>query len=171
MGRLYILPNVNYGRDLNAKIPNAENFTYGEFVSSDKAVRLGIKNIPTEEEWIRVENLAVDILQPLRNKVGALNINSGYRCKALNDALGSSDASFHRTGGGVDLDPFECTLMELCEEVMKMNVSEVIAEYFPNGWVHVGYICGNTTKTLKLKDDTHNYSRLSINDLKGIYNA
>jgi zinc D-Ala-D-Ala carboxypeptidase len=171
MGKIFVLPNVDYRRDLNKKIVQAENFTYGEFVSSETAVRMGYKNVPTEEEWQKVEALARDILQPLRNKLGRININSGYRCKALNDHICSSDASYHRTGGGVDLDPEECTLMQLCEEAMKMNVSEVIAEYFPDGWVHIGYLRGKATKTLKLKDANHHYSRISMNDLRGIYHA
>lgn len=165
----YVLPGVDYGRPLDGVIPGAPNFTYGDFVSSDKAVRLGIANVPNEDQWKAVETLAKDIIQPLRNIVGPISINSGYRCKALNDALGSSDTSFHRTGGGADLHPLDCSLMTLLNEVVKANYSECIAEFFPNGWVHVGYLAGNNNKHLKLKDSNHNYSLITLDDLHKLY--
>ena len=166
---LYILPNVNYGRELTKTIPGAKNFLYGDFVSSELAVRKGIKNIPTETEWKRIESLAKDILQPLRNKFGPIKINSGYRSKELNIAVGSSDSSFHRTGGGCDIESNTIPLMTILNEVMTYPVSECIAEFFPNGWVHIGYLVGDARKNLKLKDDKHNYSKLSLEDLHKIY--
>jgi hypothetical protein len=171
MGKIFVLPNVDYRRDLSKAIEGAPNFTYGEVVSSQIAVRKGIANIPSEAEWKRAEAMAKDILQPLRNKVGRINVNSWFRSKKLNDAVGSSDASFHRTGGGADLDPEEVSLMELLESAMKLPVSEVIAEYFPNGWVHIGYAVGSPRKALKLKDPKHHYAKMSLEQLKGYYHA
>ena len=171
MGKIFILPNVDYGRDLSKAIEGAPNFTYGEVVSSMTAVRAGIANIPSESEWKRAEDFARDILQPLRMKYGRINVNSWYRCKKLNDKVESSDASYHRTGGGADLDPEEVTLMALLEGAMQLEVSEVIAEFFPDGWVHIGYTKGSPRKTLKLKDARNHYRRMSLDALKGYYHG
>ena len=165
----YILPNVNYGKDLNMSIPGAPDFKYGNFVSSEIAIRNGIANIPDAATWLKIEALAVDILQPLRNKLGPIGINSGYRCEALNTLAKSTNASFHRTGGGADLHPYNCSLMTLLEEAMKLPISECIAEYFPNGWVHIGYLKNNSARALKLKDATHNYVRIELGALKALY--
>lgn len=166
---MYILENVKYGRDLNASIIGAPNFKYGDFVSSELAVRKNIKNIPDEATWKNIEALAIDILQPLRNKLGPLRINSGFRCKELNDAVGSSDSSFHRTGGGCDIESSNCSLMTLLNEAMKMPISECIAEFFPSGWVHIGYLRGSTQKKLKLKDNANNYKLLTLEALHKLY--
>ena len=42
-----VYPDVDYGRDLTKNI--TPNFKYGEFVSSEKAMEYGIKNIPNEQ--------------------------------------------------------------------------------------------------------------------------
>lgn len=165
----YILQNVNYGRILTNTITGTKNFQYGDFVSSELAVRKGIANVPTEAEWQHVEALAKDILQPLRDKFGPIKVNSGYRSKALNDAVGSSDTSFHRTGGGCDIESSTVSLMTILNEAMTMPISECIAEFFPNGWVHIGYLKGDTRRNLKLKDDKHNYTKLTLAELHKIY--
>jgi len=169
MSKWLVLPNVDYGRDLDAFIPGAPNFQYGELVESAKAVELGIANVPSEAEWKALETYALFILQPLRNRVGRIKISSGYRCKALNDAIGSSDTSFHRKGCACDLEPQECTLMELLEVVYTLHFSEIIAEYFPDGWVHVAFLKGDDRRMLKLKDPSHNYTRITIEQLRKLY--
>ena len=50
-----VYPDVDYGRDLTKNI--TPNFKYGEFVSSEKAMEYGIKNIPNEQEWQNIELL------------------------------------------------------------------------------------------------------------------
>ncbi len=169
MSKWLIIPNVNYGRDLDAFIPGAQNFQYGEFVQSQKAIDHNIANVPTEAQWKNIEAFAVFIAQPLRTKCGRIKISSGYRCQDLNDLLGSSEASFHRIGGACDLEPQECTLMSLLEVAYTLNFSEIIAEYFPDGWVHVGFLKGDDRRMLKLKDASHNYARITIEDLRKLY--
>lgn len=170
MSQRYILPNVDYGRDLDAYI--SKNFQYWEFVSSKKAVELGIANVPTEAEWQRIEFLVKYIVQPLRDKKGRIRVSSAFRCKALNDANGSTDTSFHRLGCAVDLEPLECSLMELLEEAYKLpNWSEIIAEYFPNGWLHIAYKENDNRKMLKLKDKLNHYKRVTLDILRKKYGA
>jgi zinc D-Ala-D-Ala carboxypeptidase len=165
----YILEDIDYGRVLKDSIPGAPNFQFGDFVSSETAVRMGIANIPSEEEWLKIEALAVDVLQPLRNKFGPIIVNSGYRCKKLNNAIGSSDSSFHRTGGGADVESPTVPLLDILEEAIKLPIAECIAEFFPHGWVHIGYIKGDDRRNLKLKDSKHNYSKITLEELQAIY--
>lgn len=170
--RWKVLPNVDYGRDLDALIPGAPNFRYGEVVESATAVKYGIKNIPTEAEWKRAEAFARTIAQPLRNKCGKLSASSWFRCVELNShpSIGGSDKGFHPTGGGSDLEPQQCSLMELLEEAYKLpEWAEIIAEHFPNGWVHIGWIAGDNRRKLKLKDKSHHFTRVTLDGLRAMY--
>lgn len=159
-------------RDLNAKIPGAPNFQYKEFVKSDTATRRGIPNIPTEEEWVRIEELAVNVLQPIREKFGRLRITSGFRSVELCEAIGSSSTSNHARGQAADIEPINpnITMMEVLEWIHgNLEYRELIAEYFPDGWIHVAYRREGNAKTLKLKDATHHFDRVPLGYIKGIY--
>lgn len=169
MSKKYVLPNVDYGRHLEADI--SKNFKYWEMVSSDKAVRLGIANIPNEQEWKNLEALVKNVLQPLRDAMGIpITINSAFRCKELNDAVGSSDTSFHRLGCAADIDSDTIPLMKILNAAYSLpKWSEIIAEYFPHGWVHVAYKEGDNRKMLKLKDPKHHFKRVTIQELGKLY--
>lgn len=163
-----ILKNVDYGRDLASKV--SKNFTYYECVASETAVLNGIANIPSEEEWNRIERVVKDVLQPLRDKLGVpLIVNSFFRCEELNKLAGGSETSFHRLGFAVDVDCRKLPLMTVLEEAVKGNWTEIIAEYFPEGWVHIAYNPHDARKMLKLKDANHDFSRVSLDYIKGIY--
>ena len=87
----------------------SKNFTYEELTHSNVAERRGITNRPkTKEEEKKVienlRNLCLEVLQPLRDYVGApVHINSGYRCKALNLAVGGVKNSQHSRGEAADI--------------------------------------------------------------------
>ena len=160
-------------RNLSDKILGASNFTYGELIKSDTAQRCGIQNIPGESEWRNLEVLAYCILQPIRREFGPIIITSGYRSKELCLKIGSSINSNHTRGEAADLEPVsDIPLIEIIEFIYhKLEFRELIAEYFPNGWIHVAYRRkkkGNT-RQLKLKDKDHNYTHVSIDYLKKLY--
>lgn len=159
-------------RDLNSKIPGAESFTYKEFVTSETAIRKGIKNEPNEEQWKAIEELARNVLQPIRNKFGRIRITSGFRSVALCNAVGSNSNSNHARGEAADIEPIEpnVTLMDILLFIHEcLPYRELIAEFFPNGWVHVAYRKNGNEKILKLKDNKHNYDRVKIDEIKKIY--
>ena len=83
----------------------SKNFTLEEFIRSNTADRMGIDNVPKDEEVIKnLRNLCLEVLQPLRDYVGApVHINSGYRCKALNLAVGGVKNSQHSRGEAADI--------------------------------------------------------------------
>ncbi len=159
-------------RDMNASIPGAASFTYGEFIRSDTAKKKNIPNVPNEEQWLCIEKLAVKILQPVRDKFGPIRINSGFRSVALCEAVGSNKNSNHARGQAADIEPMKSgvSLFLIFEWICNnLDFRELIAEKFPNGWVHVAYREGGNDKTLKLFDDKHHYTRVSLEDVRKIY--
>lgn len=81
-------------------------FTLKELCSSRTAKDLGIDNFPTFQVASNLERLTVQILDPLREAWGsAIRVSSGYRCEALNKAVGGAKASVHRDGNAADLQP------------------------------------------------------------------
>lgn len=83
----------------------SKNFSFAEFEKSDTAKRLRITNvITTTEVRDAVKALVLNVLQPLRDAWGGpLKINSGYRCKALNEAVGGVETSQHVKGEAADV--------------------------------------------------------------------
>ena len=82
----------------------SKNFTWAEFTASDTAKRLGILNQIID--WDVRDNiiaLVENVLQPLRDAYGKpITINSGYRCPALNKAVGGVPTSQHVRGQAAD---------------------------------------------------------------------
>ena len=81
----------------------SKNFRYSEFEDSDKAKECGIDNTIPEEVKPRVKALVDNVLQPLRDVWGAMPINSGYRCKELNEKVNGREGSQHRKGEAADV--------------------------------------------------------------------
>lgn len=82
-----------------------KDFSYREFEKSDIADRKGICNVITSID-VRDSILALteNVLQPLRDVWGKpLKVNSGYRCKALNAAVGGVPTSQHVKGEAADI--------------------------------------------------------------------
>jgi hypothetical protein len=80
--------------------------------------------------------------------------------------------SNHCNGSAADIEPVDTSIKYIdVIEWIHNNVPyrELIAEYFPNGWIHVTYKEGENNKQLKLKDNIHNYERVSITKLKELY--
>ena len=89
----------------------SKNFSFSEFEASDTAKSLHIVNAITD--WDVRDNIIAlvnNVLQPLRDAWGGpLKINSGYRCKELNKAVGGVESSQHRKGQAADVactDPY-----------------------------------------------------------------
>lgn len=80
------------------------NFTLSEFTNSYTAKLLKIQNTPSLEVVANLQQLCINVLQPLRNHVQcAVKISSGYRCTELNKAVGGVSNSQHKTGQAADI--------------------------------------------------------------------
>ena len=83
----------------------SKNLWLSEVVKSNTATRKGIDNSPTEEHINNLKYLAKKIFQPIREHFGCpIFVSSGYRSKALYEAIGGSQKSFHSWGMALDLD-------------------------------------------------------------------
>ena len=81
-----------------------QHFSLEEFISSNKARELGLKNEPGTQEIVNITALCVAVLEPLRVWYGReVKIGSGYRSEALNKAVGGASNSQHMRGQAADL--------------------------------------------------------------------
>ena len=93
-----------------------KDFSYREFERSEVADAKHICNVITSFE-VRDSILALteNVLQPLRDAWGKpLKVNSGYRCKALNAAVGGVPTSQHVKGEAADIaagDPVKLAML------------------------------------------------------------
>lgn len=123
----------------------SENFTLKELTDSNTAVKLGIDNTPPGDVVPKLQALAVNVLQPLRNWYGKpICISSGYRCPRLNIAVGGSKTSQHLRGEAADIDiKGDLTAGRKMFEYIKNNLvfDQLIWEHDKGGcyWVHVSY--------------------------------
>lgn len=79
-------------------------FTIAELTRSATAAARGIDNTPDAAVISRLTALVDNVLDPLRQMWGApLYVNSGYRCDALNRAVGGVPSSQHRLGSAADI--------------------------------------------------------------------
>ena len=90
---------------LNFDVKLSANFNLSEFLKSDTAKKKRF----TEQfypDYLIIENLeklCSNVLQPLRNRIGCVKINSGYRCERLNIKLNGSLTSQHMKGCAADI--------------------------------------------------------------------
>ncbi len=78
-------------------------FRWSELVASGTARKLGLDNTPSEAARAALRLLVWNVLGPLRALVGeGLQITSGYRSPAVNEAVRGSVSSQHMRGEAVD---------------------------------------------------------------------
>jgi len=133
-----------------------ENFTLEELIYSEWADAHNVENIPTDDVVYNLTALAQDILQPARDLFdGPISINSGFRCKEVNDGVGSKDTSQHMIGQAADLD---CSDNKKLFNLIKDNLifDQLISEgglVTNPKWIHVSYRPhgGNRKQILTIK--------------------
>lgn len=81
----------------------SRHFMLSEFTRSATAIRHGIDNTPDADSVASLQNLCVNVLEPLRMRFGVIRITSGYRCLALNKKVGGSRTSQHLFGEAADI--------------------------------------------------------------------
>ena len=125
----------------------SENFSLNELCKSDTAIRLDINNVAYDEDVINcLENVATNILQPLRDHYGiAYAPNSGFRSQDLNKAIGSSNKSQHCKGQAVDIEIPTIDNSDLALYIENnLDYDQLILEFYKqgdpkSGWVHVSF--------------------------------
>jgi hypothetical protein len=124
----------------------SNNLSLAEMTKSSTAQRRGIDNMPTPEHMENMKVLAAKIFQPIREHFNRpILISSGYRSKALNDAIGGSQTSQHSIGEAIDIDMDGTTLSNTdVFNYIKDNLDfdQLIWEFGNEekpDWVHVSY--------------------------------
>lgn len=79
------------------------HFKLVEFTRSATAQARHIDNTPDEEQIKNLKFLCDNVLEPLREQFGPIIIGSGFRCPALNTAVGGVKNSQHKTGEACDI--------------------------------------------------------------------
>ena len=114
------------------------NFSLEELTRSEAAARNGWDNTPSEAEIENLKRLAA-LLQDVKTAVGGkpVLINSAYRSKQVNDAVGSKDSSQHRIGCAADLRVPGMTPRQVVEACIAANVpfDQIILEF--DAWTHI----------------------------------
>ena len=131
----------------------SKSFTLNELTKSQEATRLGIENIPNEEEIQNLKILCEKILQPVRDFYGLpVSISSGYRSPELCEAVGSSRTSQHARGQAADFEIFGVPNKQVADFIVKnLDYDQCILEFWnknePNsGWVHCSFNKDNNRK-------------------------
>ena len=134
-------------------------FTIQELSKSATAERLAIDNTPPRAAQRMLTILVEQLLDPIRRCYGApIIVTSGYRCPALNTAVGGVANSHHIVGcavdivgglppppptGGGDLNPnrylFDIIVQMQCEGAIRFT--QLIAEK-DYRWLHISYVPG-----------------------------
>jgi len=114
------------------------NFTLEELTRSEAAARGGWDNTPNEAELENLKRLAA-LLQDVKKAVGGkpVMINSGFRSKKTNDAVGSKDSSQHRLGCAADIRVPGMTPRQVVEACIEAQVpfDQIILEF--DSWTHI----------------------------------
>jgi uncharacterized protein YcbK (DUF882 family) len=112
-----------------------EHFTLEELTHTDHRE---FDNTPNAQETANLERLAL-FLEQVKDVLGGkpIMINSAFRCKQVNDAVGSKDTSQHRIGCAADLRVPGMTPDEVVKAVIASGIGydQVIREF--DMWTHI----------------------------------
>lgn len=123
----------------------SKNFTITEFIKSQTALRQGLDNTPEDKHLAAAKVLFEKVVQPVRNEFGPTTINSGYRGKALNKAVGGSSNSQHCKGEAADIEVPGVANAKIAKWIEEnCDFDQLILEFYTpgipdSGWVHVSF--------------------------------
>lgn len=125
------------------------HFTLEEMTASQTAAREGIPNNPDGQSLENLSMLA-KTMEKVRTILGnkPIIISSGYRGPQLNEAIGGSKTSAHMFGLACDFTcPGAGLPVDICRvlepHMRELGIDQLINEYPPNGWVHIGLTRGD----------------------------
>lgn len=113
----------------------SEHFTLEELTATSHRE---FNNTPNDTEIANLTRLAA-FLEEVRGVIGGkpIMVNSAFRCKQVNDAVGSKDTSQHRIGCAADIRVPGMTPDEVVKAVIKAGIGydQVIREF--DRWTHI----------------------------------
>ena len=113
----------------------SEHFTLEELTHTDHRQ---FDNTPNATEMANLVRLAA-FLEEVKSVLGnkPVMINSAFRCKEVNDAVGSKDSSQHRIGCAADIRVPSMTPDEVVKAVIASGIGydQIIREF--DRWTHI----------------------------------
>ncbi|MCK5772012.1 D-Ala-D-Ala carboxypeptidase family metallohydrolase [Algiphilus sp.] len=134
----------------------SRNFALEEFERSQTAARRGVNNAVPGDLLPNLQRLVDQVLQPLRDEFGPVQITSGYRCPALNRYVGGSPRSQHMQALAADLVIVDHEPVEICEWIAGSSLpfDQLIHEF--GRWTHVSVAAaGDVPRRQLLTIDRH----------------
>ena len=111
------------------------HFTLDELTHTDHRQ---LDNTPNEAELANIQRLA-EFLEKVKTTLGGkpIMVNSAFRSKAVNDAVGSKDTSQHRLGCAADIRVPGMTPDEVVRAVIASDLpfDQIIREF--DRWTHI----------------------------------
>ena len=111
----------------------SEHFTFEELTHTDHRE---FDNTPNEQELENLKRLAA-FLEEVKSVLGGkpIMVNSAFRSKQVNDAVGSKDTSQHRLGCAADIRVPGMTPDEVVKALIDLPYDQIIREF--DRWVHI----------------------------------
>ena len=117
------------------------HFTLEELTHTDHRE---LDNTPNESEIANIQRLA-EFLEQVKEVLGGkpIMVNSAFRSKAVNDAVGSKDTSQHRIGCAADIRVPAMTPDQVVRAIIASGIGfdQVIREFSDpvkgGGWTHI----------------------------------
>lgn len=119
------------------------HFTLQELTTSEIAARRNLDNTPNATEVANLVRVA-ELLEQVRALINRpILVNSAFRSKAVNDAVGSRDTSQHRLGCAADIRVPGMSPEEVCRAIVNSDIQfdQLIREFWDpdrgGGWTHI----------------------------------
>lgn len=146
--------------DKGKEILGMKYFTINELTRSATASRLGIDNTPNATVRANLEALVVNCLDPVRTIYGKpIIVTSGYRCEALNAAVGGVANSQHKTGNAADIKPASGGSLDgiFRAAVQFGDFDQLILENVGSSrWIHISWVAtGRRHRILYYKNGSY----------------
>lgn len=123
------------------------HFTYDELTHTDHRE---FDNTPNEQELANLTRLAA-FLEQVKATLGGkpIMVNSAFRSKQVNDAVGSKDTSQHRIGCAADIRVPSMTPDQVVKAVIAagLEYDQIIREF--DRWTHISVPNTSETKARK----------------------
>lgn len=118
----------------------SDHFTLQEMTFSSTGARLGLFNVPNEEQIHYLMLLCETCLEPARALLNdvPLHVDSGYRSPRVNHAVGGAGDSAHMEGRAADIIPKGFPLrdaFDLLRVSPKIPYDQIIFE--AASWIHI----------------------------------
>ena len=140
----------------------SKHISYKEATHSATALRRDLDNTPNDEQLKCMEEVAENLFEPLREWVGGpIKVNSFFRGKPVNTAIGGSRTSQHMKGQAIDIDDTfgYKTNAEMYHYIKdNLDFDQMIWEFGDDDnpdWVHISYVSPEKNRNRCLKAYKH----------------